>query len=242
LGNRKHNEVDRYAGPEADLVNDHLRKVGGDCFMGFPTYRLVYTKKLLDWSGGLWCDWDESIPADERGSLVMGMHGSVVPNTREMRQIAEMRRVEKYPEFFHTPGWVMERWMAPAYWGAPEAWERHVVAGTDIPMLGPFPHQGRYMIIGGPYPEKPTGQFLERLIEHWEAMRDEVLALEAATYVRKRVFEAEERHAEKEEKWTRDAHSANMAVLAPFFSTSLEAGRARQLAVEHSGIHSHYGN
>lgn len=239
---RRHNEVDGYAGPEADGVNEHLRKVGGDCFMGFPTYRLVYSGKLLDFSGGEWCDWDEGIAAEDRGSLVMGMEGKPVPNTREMRKVQEMRKVHKYPEFFNSPGWVMERWMAPAYWGAPEAWLRHVVPGTDIPMLGPYPHQGRYMLIGGPYSEKPTGQFLERLIEQWEAMRDEVLSYAADTYVRKRVHGAEERHNQREEQWNRDATAANMAVLAPFFSTNLEAGRARQLAVERAGIQSHYGN
>jgi len=239
---RRHNEVDGYAGPEADQANEYLRKVGGDCFMGFPIYRLVYTAKLLDWSGGEWCDWDDTIPPEERGSLVMGMEGTPVPNTREMRHVTEMRRVEKYPEFFNSPGWVMERWMAPNYWGVPEQWESHKVPGTDIPMLGPFPHQGRYMLIGGPYPERPTGQFLERLIEQWEAMRDEVLAYETATYVRKRVFEATERHAQREEKWAQDAHRANMALINVHMSTSLEAGRARQLAIEHAGIHSHYGN
>lgn len=239
---RSHKEVDNYAGPDAEETNDYLRMTGGDCFMGFPTYRLVYTKMTLDWSGGEWCDWDESIPAEERGKLVMGLYGSVVPDSKEMRRVVEMRRVEKYPEFHHTPGWVLERWMAPNYWGAPEAWERHKVEGTSISKLGPFPHQGRYMLIGGPYREAPTGPFLERLIEHWELMRDEVLAYEAATYVRKRVFEATEREAQRDERWNRDASKANMEALAPFFSTSLEAGRARQLAVEHAGISSHYGN
>jgi hypothetical protein len=239
---RRHNEVDGYSGPDAAQTNEYLRKFGGDCFMGFPTYRLVYTKKLTDLSAGEWCDWDEAIPAEQRGSLVMGLYGQVVPDTREMRRVTEMRRVEKYPEFFHTPGWVMERWMAPLYWGVPESWLSHKVPGTDLPKLGPFPHQGRYMLVGGPYPEAPTGPFLERLIEHWELMRDEVLAYEAATYVRKRVFEAQEREAQRDERWRSDAHKANMTCLSPYFSTTLEAGRARQLAVEHAGISSHYGN
>lgn len=239
---RRHNEVDGYAGPEAELANEYLRKVGGECFMGFPTYRLVYTKKLTDLSGGEWCDWDEAIPSDERGKLVMGLYGTIVPDSVEMRRVVEVRRVEKYPEFFHSPGWVLERWMAPLYWGVPESWESHKVQGTDIPMLGPYPHQGRYMLVGGPYPERPTGQFLERLIEQWELMRDEVLAYSAANWVRKRVFEAKEREAERDERWNRDASKANMACLTPFLSTTLEAGRARQLAVERAGINSHYGN
>lgn len=239
---RKHNEVDGYSGPEAQMTNDYLRKVGGDCYMGFPIYRVVYTKKLTVLSGGEWCDWDDSIPADERGSLVMGLYGSVVPDTKELRRVTEMRRVEKYPEFFHSPGWVMERWMNPLYFGTPESWHNNKVPGTDIPVLGPYPHQGGYILIGGPYPEAPTGPFLERLVEQWEAMRDEVLAYTTENWVRKRTFDANERHEQREEKWNRDASKANMAVLAPFFSTQLEAGLARQKAVEGAGITSHYGN
>jgi hypothetical protein len=153
-----------------------------------------------------------------------------------------MRRVSMYPEFEGCPGWIMERWMAPQYWGNPPAWYAHKVEGTNIPKLGPFPHKGRYMLIGGPYPEAPTGSFLERLIEYWELMRDEVLAYEAAAYVRKRVFEAHEVEKARSERWNHDASKANMEAMSSFFSTSLEAGIARQRAVEHAGITSHYGN
>jgi len=239
---RSHKEVDGYSGPDAAQTNQYLRKVGGECFMGFPTYRLVYTKKVLDLSGGVWCDWDMTIPAEERGRMVMGLYGQVVPDTSAMRQVTEMRRVAKYPEFEHCPGWIMERWMAPLYWGTPVSWMAHKVEGTSIPKLGPYPHKGRYMLIGGPYPQAPTGPFLERLIEQWELMRDEVLAYEAATYVRKRVFEATESDKRRSDRWNHDASKANMEAMSPFFSTSLEAGIARQRAVEHAGIESHYGN
>lgn len=239
---RKHNEVDRYSGPEAKATNEYLEKIGGHCFMGFPTYRLVHTSKLFDLSGGEWCDWDESIPFVERGKLVMGLYGSVVPDSVAKKHVTEMRAVLKYPEFAHAHGWVLERWMAPAYWGTPQSWEQFKVEGTNIPRLGPFPNQGRYMQIGGPYPQAPTGPFLERLIEMWEAMRDEVLALSAEAYVRKRVYDCEEEDRQRSEQWHKDASKANMEAMSPFFSTSLDAGMARQLAVERAGIRSHYGN
>lgn len=238
---RRHNEVDRYSGPEAIATNAYLRKIGGDCFMGFPTYRLAHSSKLFDLSGGEWCDWDPSIPAEVRGRLVGGLRpGELAPDTVAMRQVTELRKVAKYPEFEGCPGWIFERWMAPQYWGNPQQWYSYRIEG--IPRLGPFPHQGRYMQIGGPYPQAPTGPFLERLIEYWELMRDEVLAYEASAYVRKRVYETHESEKERSERWNRDASKANMEVLSTFFSTSLEAGRARQMAVEHAGINSHYGN
>lgn len=239
---RRHNEVDRYSGPEAVATNLYLRKIGGDCFMGFPTYRAVHTSKLFDLSGGEWCDWDESIPSNERGRIVMGLYGSLVADSVALKRVAEVRRVLKYPEFCHAHGWVLERWMAPGYWGTPESWESFKVEGTSVPRLGPFPHQGRYMQIAGPYPQVPTGPFLERVVEYWEAMRDEVLAYETAAYVRKRVYDCEESDRRSSEKWNRDASKANLEAMAPFFSTSLDAGMARQRAVERAGITSHYGN
>lgn len=239
---RRHNEVDRYSGPEAIATNQHLRKIGGDCFMGFPTYRVAHTSKLFELSGGEWSDWDESIPSAERGKLVMGLYGAVVPDSVAERRVVEVRNVLKYPEFSHAHGWVMERWMAPAYFGTPEQWESFKVAGTNVPRLGPFPHQGGYVLIGGPYAQAPTGPFLERLVEYWEAMRNEVLAHEAAAYVRKRIYDCEEEDRQRTERWNRDASKANLEAMSAYFSTSLDAGLARQQAIERAGIRSHYGN
>jgi hypothetical protein len=240
---RQHNELDGYSGPDQPETNHYLRSRYGDGFMGFPTYRLVYSSYVTSLSAGEWCDWDTNLPVELRGRLVAGETGKeLVPETREERRVTEMRRTEEYAEYHHTPGWICERWMAPAYWGAPSEWEDRVVAGTRLPQLGPYPHQGKYMLIGGPYSEAPTGPFLDRLIQQWELMRDEVLAYSAASYVRKRHYEAEERDRLRTENWNREASLANMTAMQPLFSTFLEAGRARQLAAEHAGIRSNYGN
>lgn len=239
---RQHNELDGYCGPDATETNKYLRDRHGDGFMGFPTYRLVHSHGLTILKAGEWCDWDTNIPADLRGQLVMGDGNHPVPDSREERRVTEMRRVPKYVEFHSTPGWLFERWMAPQYWGNPFDWEGRTVPGTTLPMLGPFPHQGHYMHVGGPYEEAPTGPFLDRLVEQWELMRDEVLAYAAETYTRKRIFECEEVDRESSDRWNRDASSANMTAMQSMFSTFLEGGKARQLAATHAGIESNYGN
>jgi hypothetical protein len=238
---RRHNDVDGYAGPEIPEVAAHLQKHHGYGFMGFPLFRCVYSPYVLTYSAGEWHDWDSSIPPEIRGRMVMGNRGVPSPDNQEDRRILEMRLCPAYPELHATPGWILERWMAPAFWGTQDDWESRKVAGTDYPAFGPFPHNGKYLHIGGPYDEKPTGHFLDRLIEYWEAMRDEVLALACDAYVRKRTFEAEERDKERSEKWNRDASAANMTALLPYFSTSLEAGKARSMAAERAGLTSHYG-
>lgn len=239
---RLHQDLDNYSGTDAEEVNAYLRDRHGDGFLGFQTYRLVHTIGVTALKAGEWCDWDTNIQSDKRGALVAGDNGHPVPETREERRVIEMRRVPKYPEFHTSPGWVFERWMAPQYWGSPAEWESRVVPGTSLPQLGPYPHMGDYMHIGGPYSETPSGPFLDRLVEQWELMRDEVLAFHAETYTRKRIFECEQNDEEASDRWNREASASNMTAMQSLFSTYLEGGRARQLAAEHAGISSNYGN
>jgi hypothetical protein len=238
-----HNELDSYSGPEAPGVNEYLRERHGEGFMGFQTYRVVHSRYLFGFSAGDWHDWDKSIPAAMRGELVADDTGrAVTAGSRAERRVLEMRRTPKYPLLFHVPGWILERWMAPAYFGAPGAWNERTAPGSTMPALGPYPRQGEYIHIGGPYSVAPSGPFCDRIVEQWELMRDDVLALAAETYVRKRHYEAEEEDREASERWNREASAANIAAMQPLLSTFLEGGRARQLAIEHAGLTGHYGN
>lgn len=243
----EHSEIDGYAGPENREVNLYLRRQHGDCYMGFQTYRLVHSSAVFELSGGDWHDWDENLPVELRGRIVAGETGKeLVAESRAERVVCEMRKVPKYPEFQDCHGWILERWMAPAFFGSPSWWNAQVVPGTTIPQLGPYPHRGQYINCLGmgfrPYPQMPTGPFLDRVVEQWELMRDETLALSTAAYVRKRDYEARDRDKLRSERWNRDAEQANMTALQPFFSTFLEGGKARQLAAEHAGLSSNYGN
>lgn len=240
---REHNETDNYSGPEATETNAYLRERYGDGFMGFPLYRLVYSKYVTTLSAGEWNDWDSNLPVEERGKMVADESGkSLTPNTRAERVVTEMRRCPEYPELEDIPGWILQRWMAPAYWGNPVEWESRVVEGTSLPRLGPYPFQGKYMLIAGPYPEAPSGPYLDRIVEQWELMRDTVLAMETGAYVRKRWYEAEEAEKRRKDRWNAEASAANMTAMQPLFSTFLEGGKARQAAVERAGINSNYGN
>jgi hypothetical protein len=241
----RHSELDSYGGPEPDGVNEYLQTRHGDGYMGFQSYRLVHSESVYELSAGEWCDWDENLPVEARGKIVAGETGKeLVADTRCERRVVEMRRIPKYG--FDRPGWILERWVAPAYFGSPSWWESQLVEGTKIPKLGPYPHRGAYVSIlpegMNPWPEAPTGPFLDRFIELWEVNRDELLAYTAAAYTRKRDYEARDRDKTRSENWNRDVREANMTALQPFFSTYLDGGKARQLAAEHAGLTSNYGN
>jgi hypothetical protein len=243
----EHQELDGYSGPALKEANLYLRSRHGDGYMGFQNYRIVFSDFVTELSAGDWADWDENFPVEMRGRIVAGETGhELVGETCAERHMIEMRRIPKYCEFIETPGYILEKWFGPAFFGSPAEWNSKVVDGTTLPMLGPYPYRGAYVscLPPGvtPYPEAPTGPFLDRIIEQWELMRDEMLALSAGAYVRKRHYEAENRDKLRSEKWNRETEAANMTALRPFFSTYLDGGQARQLAAEQAGIQSNYGN
>jgi hypothetical protein len=242
-----HSELDGYSGPEQDETNAYLLSRHGESYMGFPRFRLVHTAYLSEFSAGEWNDWDPNLPIELRGRIVAGETGrELTAESRSERAIVEMRRIPKYCEFIEFPGWLLEVWMPPAYFGSPAEWNARAVPGTDLPMLGPYPHRGAYISASPaglrPWPEAPTGPFLDRVVEQWELMRDETLAYSPGAFVRLRDFEAHERDKARSAKWNEEVSQANMTALRPFFSTYLEGGKARQLAAEHAGISSNYGN
>lgn len=243
----EHAELDSYTGPEPEGTNQYLRERHGDSYLGFQRFRLVHTAFLSEFSAGEWNDWDPNLPTELRGNIVAGETGrELVAEHSTERVVLEMRRIPKYCEFLDFPGWVLEVWMGPAYFGTPSEWNARVVPGTDLPMLGPYPHRGGYILATPaglrPWPEAPTGPFLDRVVEQWELARDETLAYGPGAYIRKLDYEAHERDKERSERWNQETSQANMTALRPFFSTYLEGGKARQLAAEHAGISSNYGN
>jgi len=242
----RHAELDNYSGPENEETNEYLRTQHGESYLGYPMYRLVHSAFLWQFSAGEWFDWDPTLPIESRGTLVVDENGDPAPNTQAERVVTEMRRRLKYAEFKPFPGWVLERWMPPSYFGSPSWWNSQLVEGTSLPKLGPYPYQGGYVSVMGegfrPYPEAPTGPFLDRLIEMWNIVQQEALSLSPETYILKRDREGRDEQDETDARWRRDSTAANMTAMQPLFSTYLEAGRARALAAEHAGLTSHYGN
>jgi hypothetical protein len=242
-----HADLDGYSGPENAETNEYLRTRHGECFIGYPLYRLIHSSFVWQFSAGKWFDWDPNLPVESRGTLVTDETGEgITTNTVTERQVTEMRRRLKYAEFADFPGWVLERWMPPAYFGTPQWWNSQLVPGTSLPKLGPYPYRGGYVSVMGegfrPYPEAPTGPFLDRLIEMWNVMQAETLSMSPETYVLKRDREIRDEQDELDAAWRRESSDANMTAMQPFFATYLEAGRARALAAEHAGLTSHYGN
>lgn len=233
---------DGYAGDEPKSVRDYLIRRGGLTPAGYPKYRMVLSSKVFEKKGGTWCDWDPSIAVADRGTIskLLGPDGLPMVNNRPIRVAKEIREVPRYPEF-DCQGWIIQRWFPPSAFNR-ATWYDQTVEGTSLPLLGPFPEEGRYDIIFGPFEEVPSLTFIENALDVWFHKTDEIAAQEAAAYVRQQT----EAEIEREEKRVAQAVAQNELVLRDKMSfligTSLAAGRLRSRAAERAGITSHMGN
>lgn len=235
------NHLDRYAGPEPiRRVSDTLIRRGGRMGTGSPIYRLVRSEYVFEKVGGLWHEWDKNLNIADRGGITTEEGKPVESSFRPDRVVAELRETQVYSHF-DEPGWVLERWYPGVFFGSPVAWESHKVPGSNIQLLGPFPTQGRYLCIAGPFPKPPSIGFIEDFIASWESRRDS-FPTDVEKHIQMRVEEATRLHEARTEHAIRENTERLEASVAPIDSTTLEAGRWRQKHFESAGHTSHVGN
>ena len=251
--------LDGYAGRENAVIADFLIKLGGKNPAGYPNFRLVESDKILEKKGGNWHDWDESLAVEERAAtirktfmvreeqVVPGTNGKpveveveksiILPGNVPLRVVAEIREIPKYSHL-DTQGWILEKYYPAYMFGSQEDWYSHLVPGTTIPRLGPYPVDGMYEMVAGVFPIYPPLSFLEQFLAyHAKKTRER-----QETDVRAYVNEALHRHELEEEKKRADAEQRIKDRLTLLTGTSLEAGRWRNEQAERAGIRSHMGN
>lgn len=155
---------------------------------GEPRYRLVWAPSRLERSGGVWTDWDASVPVQERqaalrregeaaGALIernASTHGVV-------RRVAELRRVSKYPG---EECWLIERWLPASAYGTREQWYAPAAeggtllwaGGESIPACGAYPEYGDYEDIGARMYWYPTEQNVVTAVDAVERSREQLPA------------------------------------------------------------------
>jgi hypothetical protein len=131
--------------------------------------------------------------------------------------------VPKYPH----RGWIMERWMPPHLYGSKEEWSAHK-SEDGTPMMGPFPEQGGYFMINGPFVKMPDWSDMENAMKHYECEQrlkpsNFAAALKQAIKDEKDELEARQRKMEEEIEKMRQSELVPMLK-----STSLSAQRFRQ--------------
>jgi hypothetical protein len=234
--------LDNYAGPEPmRQISDALLRRGRMNALGFPIYRLVRSEFIFEKVGGRWNDWDADLNVADRGGISTGMQGEAVQTHHRPDRVAE--EVREVPTYSHldSQGWVLERWYPASYFGSPEAWGAQLLPGTKIPLLGPFPSQGRYLMLVGPFLHEPDLCFLHDFISHWEQRRAS-FPDDVEQHIKRRTEDAIAREEERSQRAQRENFERLRDSVKPLTSTTLEAGRWRSKQFEKAGFTSHIGN
>jgi hypothetical protein len=237
--------LDGYVGPEpSKALIDTLKRRHMDTPGGYPRYRLVHSEFVLEKIGGEWTDWDESIAVEDRGriSAITDADGQPIVMNRPTRTVIEVREVPKYSHI-NPPGWILERWFPAHKFGTPGMYAECVVEGTSVPRLGPYPHEGAYVMLTGPFPEQPSISFLEDFIGYHQSITEAIMDQDIEAYIKKRVYEREQAEEKARAAGIQDSYEKIMdASKGILLGSSLTAGRLRSQAAEKHGIRTHVGN
>jgi hypothetical protein len=172
----------------------------------------------------------------------------------EQFQIADGGRVQYTPVkperersgYFDVPkyavrGWILERWFPASMYGDRASWESVKSSDGVTPMMGPYPSEGEYFMLAGPWAKIPEMADLKTAI----AMH---IRMEEANPVSYEQRLLEEIHADLDlelkqyEKVMSDvAHFYETEVEPVMRGTSLAAGRIRNELAAMTGDRTHQG-
>jgi hypothetical protein len=221
-------------------IATYLLRKGGKNLYGEPNFRLVWSPNRMIQKGGKFSDWDKNIAVHERGGFIRLKSGLLVPNGHTpIRTVIGIRTVPKYA---FDAGWILERWIPPAYYGSVDVWNDRVVPGTKIPLSGPYPATGDYeMCHNTASAELPSISELQTAIDRCEKAKAEHKEdAQQAALERENEYMAEyEAECAKElaesEAWVKEIMKTN-------YSSSLQMGAHRTREALKLGITEHVGN
>jgi hypothetical protein len=208
-------------------VNDLVKRLGGTNEYGKPKWRVVLSERRTSKTKGLWLkhpdgELEEFVPLgrDGKGNTVFGRKEATVTSVVEVRET---------PVWPHK-GWILERWMPAETWGTKADWNYD---------LGPYPNEGDYFMILGPWPEIPNATFLEQQLQIWNREWD-ARPTDFNKVYSQYVYEKQERERKEQEEAEREFMAFLRSETTPIMkSTSLEAQRLRQRAGRAAGVKSH---
>lgn len=236
-------------------VRDFLVRIGGKNPHSEPNYRVVLAKCRLWKQGGEWTDWREEADLQARGGFVQNEQGEkVLSPEHPLRVVKELRTVPRYSictceegvllekggrrskagdctACGGVRGWIIEHWTPPhAFAGSEQEWYAKKVEGTDIPCLGPYPHDGEYLRIPNSKATAsvPSMSQLAELVFFLEGRKASMSHPSPEQYIRDRVYAMEQ-----EDKRQREAIKQRNRELIrewndPLHGSSLRAGAERE--------------
>ena len=195
-------------------------------------WRLVLAQNCLIKASGIL----HELPTGEVSCFAVSPDGKRVYQKPADRIQAGTFDVPKYP----CEGWVLEKWFPASTWGTREEWSSHKSEdGSTI--MGPYPDQGDYWMLAGPFERIPELADLRQAIDmHRHAM--ETQPTNYANVLKQTVLDQETAREQRREKLEKDLAYMRKNELVPVLkSGSLAAQRFRNKLNESTGDRSHLG-
>lgn len=147
------------------------------------------------------------------------------------------RDVPKYP----CKGWILERWFPASRFGVRADWENAKALDGVTPLMGPYPSEGDYFMLAGPFERMPEMGDLKSAISQHIQM-EENRSQNYAALMKAEIDADTERDELALKRETEALAQFYQDEVEPIMKgTSLEAGRIRNEIAEKMGDFSHQG-
>lgn len=217
-------------------VREALTRFGGVNMYDRPLWRACLAENRLAKRGGIFHEFPDGKMeqfAFHRGAdgLMRQVHIPLKPKSVKHGYM----EVPKYP----VTGWIVERWFPPSKYGPRDVWESQKGQDGVTPLLGPYPHEGDYFMLLGPWDKLPAISDLQCAIaQHLHAERNRPASYE--TMVANLVREAKDQEEREYQKYIANLEQFRKSEILPVLrSTSLSAQRVRQQVQQSLGLKSH---
>jgi hypothetical protein len=248
--------------PVPTHLQGFLTRFGGKNPYGRPQWRLQHSDNVFVREAGVYRDWPEGLTTAEKGGLNFQMSeeevavrvgGQVLDELGEQpvwdalrydnKPLRVVTEVRDNPRYAGIHGWILEKWFPASKYGPPEHWNSFLAVDGRTPMLGPYPSEGDYELIYGPFPRQPAIGQMQLWIDHYIRLRDDMKT--SGTAESRAIEYANRREAEEQEQWQR-RRAEYMYMMASEWKQiatngALGMSRYRQELAERCGITEHIG-
>lgn len=248
--------------PVPTHLQGFLTRFGGKNPFGRPQWRLQFSDNVFVREAGVYRDWPEGLSTAEKGGfnfqatdeeVAVSIAGKTLEelgeqpnwaairyNNKPLRTVTEKRDNPRYPGI---QGWIVEKWFPASKYGSPHDWYSFMAIDGKTPMLGPYPSEGDYELIYGPFPRQPAISQLQLWISAYIRNRDEMKMTgtpesRAEEYTNRRVDE-EQRQWEQRRKEYQYMMASEWKAIAT--NGALGMSRHRQELAARCGITEHIG-
>lgn len=216
-----------------DAVRKELGRFGGLNPYNRANWRIVIAEHRLCRRGGIF----KHMPTGDVKSFEIDPHTFQMHyrDVKPDRVVTGFHDVPKYP----VKGWILERWFPASKYGTQADWEAVKSSDGITPMMGPYPHEGDYFMLAGPFEKIPEMNDLKMAISmHIREEESNTVGYEQMV-----LNEINAEHEEKERAYNKAVsdleHFYESEVEPILKGSSLAAGRIRNDLGEMMGDRTH---